>query len=290
MSILIEHLDYSMQEGQSKRVKECDNCVGQGNSMAVQITRKADGFLVYCFRCSKSYFFPDEGASESQIKQIMESADKKTHVNRPDVVTLPDDYTTKLPPKAAVQLYNLEIMPDDIEKYDIGWCPSRGRIIVPVYKYIGMASGVAKKLVGVMGRKLADDPSDKPKWWTQRQADIKHPRFIALPEAFSDCRQVVVVENAFSAIKCSKATGWLSLALLTSYLPYELYRPLARYNEVHLWLDANAFDKACKYQAKLGNRGITCHTHVTDKKPKDCTIEEIQAELGVDMPPACDYL
>jgi len=285
MSVLTEHLDYSMAEGMGTRARECDRCVGQGNSMAVQITRKADGFLAYCFRCSKSYFFPDENASEKQVKQIMESSAKKTHVNRPDVVTLPDDYTTELPPKAAVQLYNLEIMPDEIEKYDIGWCPSRERIVVPVYQYRYSAThGLAKKLVGIMGRKLSDDTTDKPKWWSQRQADIKHPRYFAPAKAPTDRSKIVVVENCFSAIKVAEATGWASIALLTSYLPYELYGPLCKYNEVHLWLDADAYGKACQYQAKLGNRGVTAHTHVTydPPKPKDCTPAQIRSELGVD--------
>jgi hypothetical protein len=137
-----------------------------------------------------------------------------------------------------------------------------------------------------MGRKLNDDDPKKPKWWAQRQSDIKHPRFIVVPKAHSDCRSVVIVENIFSAIKVSKATAWFSLALLTTYLPFELYRPLARYDHVHIWLDQDAFDKACKYQASLGNVGITAHTHVTPNKPKDCTIPEIRSELGLTPMPS----
>ena len=284
MSVLRDALDYSMQEGMSIRVRECDHCVGMGNSMAVQISRKEDGFLWHCFRCSKSGFFPDAGASESQVKKMVETTAKKKFINRPKVVTLPDDYTTTIPPKGLVELYNMELDPDDIERYDIGWCPSRGRIIVPVYKYIGSTSGIAKKLVGIMGRKLKDDDKEKPKWWSQRQEDIKHPRFIAPSKAHRDCRSVVIVENCFSAIKTTKVTGWFGLALLTSYLPYELYEPLRRYTAVHIWLDADAYGKACKYQAALGNRGINSVTHVTDKKPKDCTLAEIAEELGVDNP------
>ena len=280
MSVLLEHLDYSMQDGQSKRVKECDNCVGQGNSNAVAITRKPDGFLWYCFRCSKSGFFRDTGASESQVKQLTESHDKKKSINRPEVVTLPPDFTDQLPPKALVQLYNMEIDPDDIKEHNIGWSPGHGRIIIPIYKYIGNANSLAKKLVGVMGRKLRDDPPEKPKWWTQRAADVKHPRFIVVPKAHTDCRTVVIVENIFSAIKCNKATGWFALALLTSYLPYELFQPLKLYEQVHLWLDQDAYGKACKYQAALGNVGVCATTHVTENKPKDCTINEIKEELG----------
>jgi len=286
MSVLSAHLDYTKPVGWSTRVKECDTCVGQGNSNAVQLTRKEDGFLWHCFRCTRSGFFSDTNASESQVKQLVETAGKNKRVNRPNTVKLPDDYTTTIPPKGLVQLYNMELDENDIKNHEIGWSPGHGRIIIPVYKYIGNSTGVAKKLVGVMGRKLNDDDPKKPKWWSQRQSDIKHPRFIVVPKAHADCRSVVIVENIFSAIKVSKATAWFSLALLTTYLPFELYRPLARYDHVHIWLDQDAFNKACKYQASLGNVGVTAHTHVTPNKPKDCTIPEIRSELGLTPMPS----
>lgn len=284
MSVLRDELDFSMMEGQSKRAKECDGCVGMGNSMAVQITRKEDGFLWSCHRCRMagqerySGFFPDEGASESQVKKLMETNKKKKTNNRPVVVTMPEDYTTTIPPKELVNLYNMELDPDDIETHEIGYCPSRARIVVPIYKYIGNSNSLAKKLVGVMGRKSFDDTTDKPKWWTQRQADIKHPRFVVPAKAHTDCRKVVFVENIFSAIKVHKATGWFTIALLTTYFPYELQDPLRGY-EVWLWLDADAYGKACKYQATLGNCGITAHTVLTQRKPKDYPLDSVQGAL-----------
>jgi hypothetical protein len=276
MSVLREHLDFSMSTDQSVRVRECDNCIGMGNSPACQITRKEDGFLWHCFRCHKSGFFPDDTASESDVRKLQARAKKED--TRPEVVTLPPDYTTTLPPKAAVQLYNLELTPDDIERYDIGWSPSHGRIIVPVYKYAVSATGIVKRLVGVVGRKLIDDDPKKAKWWTVRQRDIKNLRFVAPYETNRDRKQVVIVENVFSAIKCNKASNIYAIALITSYLPHELFTQLRGW-KAFIWLDQDAYDKACKYQAKLGNYGVTSAVVLTEQKPKDCTPETIREKL-----------
>lgn len=282
MSILRGYLDYTWAVGKSDRFRECDNCEGMGNSKAVQITRKEDGFLWHCFRCSKSGFFSDEQASPSEVQVLDKTRTTKKVDNRPEVVVLPEDYTRDLPPKAAVWLYDMELDPEDIEANDIGWSPGHKRIIVPVYKYIYNAKvGKAKKLVGVQGRKLPDDDTDKPKWSTQRQRDIKHPRFIS-PGDLS-IKRVVLVENVFSAIKITKATGLTAIALLTSYLPYELHQPLARYEHTYIWLDPDAYQKSVKYQMTLGSAGVTSTPILSKGKPKDTPIIKIQEKLaGVD--------
>lgn len=275
-SILWDSLDYGMITGDSFRVKECDNCIGQGNSPAVQITRKEDGFLWYCFRCSKTGFFPDKGASPKQVQEIVENAGKDKHkTNRPEQVTMPADFTEVLPPKALVQLYNLRLTDEDIKHHDIGWSPSHKRIIIPVYKYGKGPGGWAKKLVGVMGRKLeSEDDSAKPKWWSQRNESVKHPRFVALAEQTPFRKEVVIVEDIFSAIRISKE-GYLSMALLTTYFPYALY-PHLRGWKAKIWLDADAYDKAVKYQAALGAHGITAQAIFTMLDPKEYDEEDIQ--------------
>jgi hypothetical protein len=277
-SILYGELDYSMATGQGRRVKECDQCQGQGRSNAVQITRKEDGFLCHCFRCSKTYWFGDKGASPTQIQQRVKTDVKVKKDNRPEKVVLPDDYTELLPPKGLVQLYDMGITDDDISHFDIGWSQSHERIIVPVYKYFSGSDGSwATKLIGVAGRKLDDAPDDKPKWWSQRQRDIKHPRFIGMPTSIDHDKQVVIVEDVFSAIRIS-TTGRLSIALLTTYLPYELY-PVLQGWDVRLWLDADAYNKSVKYQAALGANGISAQTILTMMDPKKYDNDDINRAI-----------
>jgi hypothetical protein len=266
-----------MGTGDSTRVRECYNCVGLGNSNAVQITRKEDGFLWHCFRCDKSGFYSDTKASPKQVQEIAANANKKKReITRPTVVTLPEDFDTTIPATGLVQMYDFRITDEDIARHDIGYSRSHSRIIIPVYKYGQGPGGWAKKLVGFMGRKI-DDPSgankDKPKWYSVRQADIKHPRFISLPKTMDKNKNVVIVEDMFSAIRISSC-GYLSMALLTTYLPYELYPKLRGWN-VKLWLDEDAYNKSVKYQAALGNNGVTADTIYTSRDPKTYDDQEI---------------
>lgn len=128
-----------------------------------------------------------------------------------------------------------------------------------------------------MGRKLDDADKDKPKWWAVRQKDIKHPRFIALPEALLYPKQVVIVEDIFSSIRVA-AQGYISTALMTTYLPYEMYNVLRGWT-VHLWLDADAHKKAIKYQSTLGANGIPSSVIYTAKDPKAYEDKEIQEAI-----------
>ena len=283
MSVFDDVLDYNKPEGWSTRVKECPQCEGSGNSPAVQLTRREDGFVWTCFRCRNagqkkfSGFISDKLASPDQVKQLIRAqVERKTNNTRPEVVTLPADYTTDIPAKALVQLFDMEIMHDAIREHDIGWSPGRARIIIPVYKWaVGSDGTKGKRLVGVMGRKLTDQPDDKPKWWSIRQRDIKHPRFIAIPSNPAEVLQktVCIVEDIFSAIKIAQA-GYLSTALMTTYLPYELYHVLAGWH-VLLWLDADAHGKAVKYQTTLGQNAVRADVINTPEDPKFYSLDLI---------------
>jgi hypothetical protein len=175
-------------------------------------------------------------------------------------------------------MYDLGLEDDDLERFDIGWSSSHSRIIIPIYKYYSASGGGwAKKLIGLTGRKIDDGNDDKPKWWSQRQKDIKHPRFIGLPETILHPKQVVIVEDVFSAIRIA-STGRISIALLTTYLPYELYPSLKGW-DVRIWLDADAFNKATKYQSSLGQNGITARTIMTMLDPKMYDNDDINRSI-----------
>jgi hypothetical protein len=286
MSVLWDSLDYSQPVGWSDRVKECDNCVGMGNSMAVQITRKEDGFLWHCFRCKKSGYFHDTKASPADVAKLAaaaQSGNTKKADNRPEVVTLPEDMSAAIPPKALVYLYDRYVEPADIGRFQIGWSQSHMRTVFPVFKYAALHDPAtkeitwAKDLVGWTGKKLDDDTSKKPKWHTVRQRDIKHPRYTAVPETWDRQKRVVLVEDVISAIRISQL-GYMSIALMTTYLPYEIYSVLKAW-EVRVWLDDDAYDKACKYFASLNSNGVSATVVHTKKDPKDISPDDIQNEL-----------
>jgi len=277
MSVLSEHLDYSQSVGWSTRVRECDNCIGMGNSKAVQLTRKEDGFLWHCFRCSKSGFFKDQNAAPSQVKQIVDRmGNSKKPDNRPVIVTLPM-YQDTFHPQGLVDLYDHYIEPGDIVRFNIGWNPEHQRIIFPLYRYM---PGHPRDLQGWVGKKLSTDTSkDNPKWHTVRQRDFKHPRFVAPPEFGTKDKRVVLVEDPISAIRISQL-GYHSIALLTTYLPYELYSPLRTW-DVKIYLDDDALDKATKYFASLNSNGVKASLVHTKRDPKELSPDELTEVLNL---------
>jgi hypothetical protein len=284
-SILRDELDYTMSEGQSIRVKECDGCIGQGNSKAVSITRKEDGFVWTCFRCRDqgqpkfSGFFPDEGASYSEVKALEGRVKKQD--SRPEVVCLPEDIRTLIP-KAKVFLYNYWFTDHEISKYQITWSPAHQRIIFPVVKYQKYHSNTGEwttRLTGWAGRKLDElDPENKMgKWHTIRQRDVANLRYTAVPDVWPPIKHVTVVEDILSAIRIAM-TGQMAISLITTYFPDELLTLLQGW-KVNMWFDEDAFDKACKYQAMLGNRGITSRAILTAEDPKALEPEKIKEQL-----------
>jgi len=279
--LIDSYVDYTMFVGQSKRERECDRCAGMGNSDAVQVTRKEDGFLIYCFRCDKTYFIRDTNASPVQVQDMMKNRKAKKFDGRPKVVKLPLDFTNKLPPLALVDLYTYEIRDRDIKFFNIGWSPEHQRIIFPFYKYgrFHAETGWAVKLVGWSGKKLSGDKNEKkPKWSTVRQLDIKHVKFIAMPDGHMVPGKVVLVEDPLSAIRVSD-TGHLCIGLHTTYLPDDLMPGLRRYDETIIWLDEDAQDKAIKYVGKLGANGITSRHIYTQHDPKAYSRQEILDKL-----------
>ena len=281
MSINETYVDYTMAVGQSVRKRECDSCLGMGNSNAVAVTRKEDGFLIYCFRCAKTYFISDSNASPSQVNAMYKGSKKKKFNSKPKIVRLPPDFTNELPSPALVDLYKFDIEERDMKFYNIGWTPERERIIFPIYKYgkFDSETGWAVKLIGYAGKKLESDTNkDKPKWSTVRQESIKHIKFIGVPDGKLDPTTVVLVEDPISAIRVADA-GYLSIGLMTTYLPDDLL-PRLKGKRTVIWLDDDAYPKAVKYVGKLGANGITSNVCHTSLDPKCYSRDEIKEEVS----------
>ena len=88
---------------------------------------------------------------------------------------------------------------------------------------------------------------------------------------------MTIVEDIISAIRISM-TGQMAISLITTYLPEDLLTLLQGW-KVNIWFDEDAFDKACKYQAVMGNRGIEARTVLTKEDPKALAPDDIKTEL-----------
>lgn len=272
-------LDYSMAEGESIRIRECWKCYGMGSSKAVQITRMHDGFIWYCFRCEVGGGFDNTGLTAGQAHRALEAALAGTDMKetKPRVVTMPPDFT-KLNPQCLVELWKYDIEEEEVhERFNLGYSPVFQRLVVPVYRY-GMhgTNGdrqTARRLVGLTGRDLTGTHSSK--WHTVRQSDIKHLVFVAPPEDYPwDDDTIVLVEDPFSAIKVSMA-GYLAVATLTTYVPYELYNSLTRFKRVIIWYDSDALSESFKHMKRLCSYGINASNRWGGEDPKYHSIPEI---------------
>lgn len=85
---------------------------------------------------------------------------------------------------------------------------------------------------------------------------------------------VVLVEDIYSAIKVCQA-GYASIALLGTSLPAE-FNPVYWADEVILWLDADAIDKAVKMSNYMSGQ-ITTNIVYTKSDPKTYTPDQIKA-------------
>jgi hypothetical protein len=70
----------------------------------------------------------------------------------------------------------------------------------------------------------------------------------------------------------------MAIALLTTYLPYEIYPALQGW-DVRIWLDQDAYGKATKYQQALGTNGITAKTIMTMLDPKMYDDDDINRSI-----------
>jgi hypothetical protein len=277
-----DYADYTLAVGSGCRHKECPGCIGMGNSMAVQVTRKEDGFLWVCHRCRNagmphySGFIRDVNATPSQVLQMLAAPAEKKMDNKPEIVTLPEDFTNEVIAQGLVDMYDFDVRDRDMSFYNVGYSAKHGRIIFPCYKWGQMGDTTwSKRLIGWAGKKLStDDNPDKPKWHIVRQRDVKHLNYTAVRRGIGRSKQVVIVEDPISAIRVADA-GYFCIGLLTTYFPDTLLPRLKGWT-VHMWLDDDALDKASKYIVKIGSHGIKSHLIYTTKDPKEYTNEDIK--------------
>jgi len=262
--------DPQMMTGQSIRISECSGCVGEGHQNGVQITRVSDGWTWWCYRCSHGGKLWDIGMAPAdslkRLNHMRRMLDKKYSRK----VELPEDFTTEIPSEFLQWLYSYELDHRDVIDYGMGYSPDHHRLIIPVYITGLYRNKLALgKMIAWMGRSLTDTKTN-PKWHMVREFGIKYV-YYALCDPFS--KTVVVVEDVVSAIKIHRA-GYNAVALLTTYVPNELYVGLKGYN-VKVWLDPDAQIKSIKAVQKFVAFGIPAQHLKYHMDPKDCPYDKI---------------
>jgi hypothetical protein len=254
-------------------------CTPMDKDPAMVVTRVSNGWLFICHRCHKQGMVPDKAMPPGQTRARIEAlknvpVDEKTkEVDLPaDIMYMNPDYGDKevshnkndVPWGAYHHLWKYGIRGDTIPKYQISWSPMWNRLIFPIFEYRNFGQEVTYKLVGWVGRNVGYKKGDKyPKWLTRTKKNKR--RFFMAP---GNTDHVVLVEDVISAIKVHEATGYTTIALLTTTVSDDLMRWL-RDKITYLWLDSDMLAHSVKTVNRMRDLGLKAKHIYTTRDPKE---------------------
>jgi hypothetical protein len=231
---------------------------GRGNDR-LYIKRTVDGYLFNCFHCGKS-----GGIRAASVEGERVTVRPTRHKTRPvpTGARLPADVTGEWGswhPRARGLVVRY-ITKQEVADHGLLYSPSLRRVVLPVYDSLG--------LVGYQTRKLFDDDGGgKYLTFTRRPQD-----FHMVCDGSERNTTVVIVEDALSAIKCSRYVA--SAALFGVSLKDSMLARLARrYANYLIFLDddnAQVKMAALKIKRRLTMFGDCAIISGVGCDPKEC--------------------
>jgi hypothetical protein len=226
----------------------CDNC-GSKDNVGVW----TDGHK-YCFGCR--WYLSHKGQNIKDLKQQLKQQEKQTNVS----ISLPDDFTTTLPPEALTWLRKYDITDKEIYDNRIGWSGKYG-VVFPIFDIYG-------NLVCFQSR-FGFEPSG-------RKTIFSSGNFLyndTIIGAESSC--VVCSEDFLSTIKIGRVAK--ACCLFGSNIDIGKIRRLSdRFSELVIWLDKDKFQYAIKARFRASpyfNKVAVIHS---EKDPKKYGTDEIK--------------
>jgi len=242
-----------LQDGEETKVNHVGCEAGTDRKQRLYVKRDGGTLLFYCHHCATG---GSRGARRNYIR-----SDKRENVVSAEV-SLPQDMVCRhdmMDVHANVWLNKAGLTQEEREAYHIGWSPSHGRVILPVYTYTG--------------RKLL------PKYLTTRRGDVKHPA--AFGKHHRESTRIVIVEDILSMIKVNRVE--MSVALLGTSLPDWLVFWLAGHHDVAVvWLDndnAAVRKKQREIASRLAQFMERVHIVRSGSDPKLHSADEIREVL-----------
>lgn len=255
-------------------------------------TKYMYGWMYHCFRCGLRGYIdgiktgPDTTLKRMEKQKKMKPDQKKdtSKFEMPfDSVPLMNNNETIIPWEAYWWLRKYGIKADEIKKFGIQYSPAYKRVIIPIYDYqIDLDDNIlGKKIVGWCGRDPVEDrpPEERvkfPKYLTKKTKGISRLYYL-IPESSS--KYIIVVEDILSAIKVNKATGYTTIALLTSSIDTDLMQRMRGFR-VFLWLDYDMKEKALQYCSKMNQINIKTEVIATNLDPKCLDLKAIKTKVA----------
>jgi hypothetical protein len=276
-TVIREQLDYGMLTGQTTRVNTCPICLHQNHSSigACQITREANGFRWYCYRCSEGGMIYDKGMGPKDVLKRLQAIERanNTRRTRSAYIKMPFDCVdTEVPDKFQTWLWKYDFEVEDlIAQHGVRYSPDLDRLVFPVKGCSLIKSENPGELDGWAGRSETKPyvPGKNPKWLIRRAERIDN--LIWALEGPKD--PVVIVEDILSALRCNQA-GYNAVSLIKSFLPPELLLTL-RGRMLIIWLDPDVKKKIIRTVARARAFGVTVRSMVSKDDPKAYTPEDI---------------
>lgn len=270
---LEKFLDFNAPMGVAIRQPYCPFCEpDKVTSHGFVVTRRRNGFSMWCHRCHTKYWIPVKSPSSSAIlnelhKRAADTKQSASVVTRK--VTLPSDFTTDIPASGLLWLRTYGVGEDEIRKYRFGYSPRLDRLILPVFR--------DGELVFWQGRNLSSDTT-RPKYMNVRSQRSDIVLFVN-----NHTSKVVLVEDILSCLAVARA-GVSAVALLGSYVKMDLLRDVlvdTNIECIKVWLDPDKRQEACKYAKQLRALGYSASPVIlAEQDPKTYKPLEVLHFIG----------
>ena len=245
-----------------------DECGDKRGRLYVKRTEK--GYLYHCHNCApqcsgfvnKKVALTNEELKEKIINPMSGMVSPQNHYE------FPPDFEDLLPIEWCRWLAQFDIFPEDAAEYGIGWSPSSGNLIMPVFNNEGEVHAWTERLQSHRQKNGVKYLLRTPDMGSMED----HLYIDDDPWPY-----LVLVEDYLSTIKVGKAAN--AFCLNGSFLPRYLIPELRRYDRVFVWLDYDKRDACINMATRLNNLGIKAVPISTKKDPKALSLDRINRLL-----------
>lgn len=255
-------LDLDIDEQSAHEV--CPFCKGgSSHERSFRVKRVRNGLLYQCYRasCNERGFVPSLSFSNKEIKKDDKLSNKRTMPYLYDTIEVPPEY---------LELFynNFELTEEDVVQQGWKYSPERDTIIQPIYNYLGYEVGINDR--SYSGRK----PKSIFYYHNPRCTQLAYCRVYDNPYA----KAIVLTEDQVSAIKVNKIMN--AVSSLGTYLhPSAIVELRNQYDNIIIWWDEDAIDKANSLAKKIGLVFDSVQVVYTQDDPKDTPLTKIREVL-----------
>lgn len=259
------------------------NC-SKGKDKAMVITRRADRWVYWCFRCQTyGEVLFEQNTPKTTLSVIEQRRIKKARKEHSKEMHLPLDYvplTDSSGTKSARNwMWEFGIGDGFWRRYKVGWSDSLQRIIFPIFSNHELEGWIARDVSFIPNKEKVLYKVPKYLIKTKDNDNRMFFRCQRLPPR-TNTSTLVIVEDILSAMKVrAYGAGVETLALLNSSVDADYIFKNYRGYELLIWLDDDMRRKSIQQVIKLAQFGFVTKHIFTMQDPKTYGALQIQMFL-----------